>query len=158
MVILCTQNTCEHWRYPPSKVEFYRNILSQNISVKSYLILTEHQTCTVFEGEGGGGSVEIWHDVRRLIWAFVGFKFDKYTNLIRWFKFCMCLQEVKRTIVLLWERERKKCFVFYIFIFIFLFLFYLTRQWLFTRQCFVIVARTCIADYVILSSIFFSRR
>ena len=42
MVILCSQNTCEHWRYPPSKVEFCRNILSQNISVKSYLFLTEH--------------------------------------------------------------------------------------------------------------------
>ena len=61
MVILCTQNTCEHGRYPPSKVEFCRNILSQNISVKSYLFLTEHQTCTVFEGEGGeGGSVEFY--------------------------------------------------------------------------------------------------
>ena len=35
-----------------------------------------------------------------------------------WFKFCMCLQEVKWTIVLLWERERKNV-VFYIFIFIF---------------------------------------
>ena len=57
-------------------MEFCPDILSQNISVKSYLFLTEHQTCTVFEGEGGeggggggggGGSVEILHDVRRLI-------------------------------------------------------------------------------------------
>ena len=30
----------------------------------------------------------------------------------------MCLQKVKWTIVLLWERERKKCFFFNIFIFI----------------------------------------
>ena len=146
MVILCTQNTCEHWRYPPSKVDFCRNILSQNITVKSYLFLTEHQTCTVCEG-GGGGSVEILHDVRRLIWAFVGCKFDNNTNLMRWFKFCMCLQEVKWTI-----KREKKMFIF------FLFLFYLTRQWLFTRRCFVIVVRPCIADYVILSSIFLSRR
>ena len=55
--------------------------------------------------------VEILHDVRRLIWAFFGCKFDMYTKLIRWFKFCMCLQEVKWTIVLMWERE-KKCFFF----------------------------------------------
>ena len=46
---------------PPSKVEFCRNILSQNISVKSHLFLTEHQTCTVcvcvcvWGGGGGGG-------------------------------------------------------------------------------------------------------
>ena len=34
---------------------------------------------------------------------------------IRWFKFCMCLQEVKWTIVLLWEREREKIVFFYIY-------------------------------------------
>ena len=61
---------------------------------------------------GGGVSVEILHDVRRLIWAFVGCEFDKYTNLIRWFKFCMCLREVKWTIVWLWEREKKMFFFF----------------------------------------------
>ena len=67
MVILCTQNM-RTLTVPPSKVEFCRNILSQNISVKSYLFLTENQTCTVCEGGGGGGgSVEILHDVRRLI-------------------------------------------------------------------------------------------
>ena len=35
-------------------------------------------------------------------------------------------------------------------------LFYLTRHCLFTCRCFVIVAGTGIADYVILSAIFFS--
>ena len=35
------------------------------------------------------------------------------------------------------DKEREKCFFF------FLFLFYLTRQWLFTRRCFVIVCRLC---------------
>ena len=35
------------------------------------------------------------------------------------------------------DKEREKCFIF------FLFLFYLTRQWLFTRRCFVIVCRLC---------------
>ena len=80
---------------------------------KKLSVLTEHQTCTVCEGGGGGGGlVEILHDVRRLIRAFVGCKFDKYTNLIRWFKFCMCLQGVKWTIVLLWEREKKMFFYF----------------------------------------------
>ena len=34
MVKLCTQKTCEHWRYPPSKVEFCRNILSQYFITK----------------------------------------------------------------------------------------------------------------------------
>ena len=59
---------------------------------------------------GGGGSVEILHDVRRLIWAFIGCKFDKYTNLMRWFKFCMCLQEVKWTI-----KREKNVVVFYFY-------------------------------------------
>ena len=34
------------------------------------------------------------------------------------------------------DKEREKCCCF-------LFLFYLTRQWLFTRGCFVIVCRLC---------------
>ena len=36
------------------------------------------------------------------------------------------------------DKEREKCFFFLL-----LFLFYLTRQWLFTRRCFVIVCRLC---------------
>ena len=72
-------------------------------------------------------------------------------SYISWFKFCMYLQEVKWTTVLLWERERKKCFFF-----IFLFLF--DTSVTFYASMFVIVARSCIAVYVILSSIFFSRR
>ena len=46
--------------------------------------------------------------------------------------------------------NRKKIFI--------LFLFYLTRHCLISRRFFVIVAGTSIADYVILSSNFFSRR
>ena len=59
----CAHKTHVNTDGPPSKVEFCLNILSQNISVKSYLFLTEHQTCTVFEGErargGGGGALRI---------------------------------------------------------------------------------------------------
>ena len=41
------------------------------------------------------------------------------TNLIRWFKCCMRLQEAKWTIVLLWEREREKNVVFFVFLILF---------------------------------------
>ena len=69
-------------------------------------------------GGGGGGSVETLHDVRRLIGAFVGCKFDKTLVQI-----LLVLAGSKMDDCIIVGKREKKMFVFYIL----LFLFYLTR-------------------------------